>query len=104
MAKSSKGISVWQRESWIIEAVPPPPLAGLWDSEKLKEGGEASMSAAAFSESHVSVRNRQDSLLVLMKSLMIKVFGVRDLTFHKAIERVTDGFSCMLSVLMGLKF
>ena len=82
---------VWLKQSWTIEAVPPPLCAVLCDSEKLKFAGEASIRAAeAFSVSHVSVRKRQDRLYEVMKSLMMKVFGVMDLTFHKAIGILAD--------------
>ena len=86
VVKLPRGKFVGFRESWIMEAVPPPLWAGLCDSEKVKEGGQVSMRAAeALGVSQVSVRKRQSRLCVLMNSFIIKVFGVRERIFHRAI-------------------
>ena len=103
--KSSKSMLVRLKQSCTIEAVPPPLLLTLCDSEKLKFAGDASIRAVeAFSVNHVSVRKRQDRLCEVIKSLIRKVLGVRDLTFHKAIEIVAEMLFGGLLNLMGIRF
>ena len=93
VVKSPRGRSVGLRESRTMEAVPPPILSGLCDSENVKEGGQVSMRAAdALGVNHVSVRKRQARLCVLMNSLTMKVFVVRERMFQRAIEIMVGGF------------
>ena len=79
VVKLPRGRFVGLRESMTMEAVPPPILLDLCDSENVKEGGQVSMRAAvAFGANQVSVRKRQARLCVLMNSFMMKVFVVRE--------------------------
>ena len=67
--------------------------------------GQASIRAAvAFGANHVSVRNRRERLWEFMNSLTINVFGVRERTFHKAMEIGVGRFWRGLNEVMGLKF
>ena len=103
--KSSKSMLVRLKLSCTIEVVPPPLLTALCDSEKLKFAGDASIRAvAALSVNHVSVKKRQDRLCEVIKSLIRKVLGVRDLTFHRAIEIVSEVLFGGILNLMGMRF
>ena len=105
VVKSSKGMLIRLKQSCTIEAVPPPVLPTLCDSEKLKFAGDASIRAvAALSVNHVSVKKRQDRLCEVIKSLIRKVLGVRDLTFHRAIEIVAEVLFGGILNLMGIRF
>ena len=56
-----------------IDAVPPPFLPLLKENVKLKFGGEASVRITGTSvHSHVSVKNKQSTLLSKIRSLIIK--------------------------------
>ena len=86
VVKSPRGRFVGLKESRTMEAVPPPILSGLCDSEKVKEGGQVSIrTAGALGVNHVSVRKRQARLYVLMNSFTIKDFAVREWMFHRAM-------------------
>ena len=86
VVKSPRGRFVGLSESRTMEAVPPPILSDLWDSRKVKEGGQVSIRAAdALGASQVSVRKRQARLCVLMNSFTMKVFVVRERMFHRAM-------------------
>lgn len=75
------------------DAVPPPLLPLLIEKEKLKFGGKASVRTTGASEpSHVSVKNKQSSLLSKIKSLIIKDLFDRERTFKSAILIETGGF------------
>ena len=105
VVKSSKSMLIRLKQSCTIEAVPPPLLLILCDSEKLKFAGDASIRAvAALSVNHVSVKKRQDRLCEVIKSLIRKVLGVRDLTFHRAIEIVAEVLFGGILNLMGIRF
>jgi len=56
-----------------IDAVPPPFLPLLKENVKLKFGGEALLRiTGAFVPSHVSLKNKQSTLLSKIRSLIIK--------------------------------
>ncbi len=72
-----------------MAATPPPFLFDLVKCENEKSDGEASISSLLpVSSSQVSVRRIQSSLCDVMRSLIMKVLLVRDLTLRSANFKV----------------